>query len=363
MLVFSGEPGRTVPDGNGIHSPFTTALLKQLETPGQPAMMVFAGVAKVIEGSQKPWVRFDGSSASLLSFNEYPLIPSGSGGARTTTSTRVEEPAIMKPGDPPATLPQPERLTALDQGEPGRQQMIDLGQGATIALRYIPAGEFVMGSPPGEAERNPDEDQVEVTLTRHFWMAETELTQEQWQAVIAFNPSYFNGSNLPVENVGWDDIQNFLERLNAKNILPEGWEWALPTEAQWEYGCRAGTTTPFHFGSTLNGTEANCNGQQPYGTRSRGPSLEKTAPVGSYAANAWGLRDMSGNVWEWCQDWYAETLEGGTNPAGPRQGKYRVHRGGGYIHGGAGSRSADRGRNPPGFRNRAIGFRLVAVQE
>jgi formylglycine-generating enzyme required for sulfatase activity len=176
------------------------------------------------------------------------------------------------------------------------------------------------------------------------------------------NPSHFTGSTqLPVERVSWDDVQGFLGNLNRAGGLPAGWKWALPTEAQWEYACRAGTTTVFSFGDSLSSREANFNGDYPYGGASEGPYLEKTVGVGSYAANAWGLHDMHGNVWEWCADWYDKTLTGGADPDGPNTGVYRVIRGGSWGNYAANCRAASRNRNDPGHRSNYLGFRPALV--
>ncbi|MBQ2822638.1 MAG: formylglycine-generating enzyme family protein, partial [Thermoguttaceae bacterium] len=137
---------------------------------------------------------------------------------------------------------------------------------------------------------------------------------------------------------------------------------SLPTEAQWEYACRAGTTSAYSFGSSLNGREANCDGNYPYGTSTKGPYLEKTVPVKSYAPNAWGLYDMHGNVWEWCQDWYDEdyyTESPTSDPTGPNSGSFRVRRGGSWYDDAEDCRSAYRRCFVPGFRNNVLGFRIV----
>jgi formylglycine-generating enzyme required for sulfatase activity len=159
-----------------------------------------------------------------------------------------------------------------------------------------------------------------------------------------------------VEQVNWDDAVEFCGKLNAQESLPSGYHYALPTEAQWEYACRAGTTTPFHFGSTLNGTEANCSGSFPYGTEIKGARLQQTSIVGSYPPNAWGLHDMHGNVWEWCADWFGGRHVGGTDPTGSATGEDRVHRGGTWRTDATSCRAATRGRSPPGSRYGDYGF-------
>ena len=193
---------------------------------------------------------------------------------------------------------------------------------------------------------------------------ETELTQKQWKALMGENPSRFKGDDLPVEQISWNDCQELIEKLNAHSSKPSGWRFDLPTEAQWEYACRAGTETPFSWGSSLNGDKANCNGNYPYGTTTKGKYLEKTSPVGSYAANAWGIYDMHGNVWEWCKDWYDEDYyKGGamTDPEGPNAGLYRVNRGGGWNDDAGDCRSADRFGDGADWRCNGLGARLALV--
>jgi formylglycine-generating enzyme required for sulfatase activity len=192
-------------------------------------------------------------------------------------------------------------------------------------------------------------------------MGATEVTQAQWQKVMGNNPSEFKGDQLPVETVSWDQAVEFCKRLSE---MPEekkaGRKYRLPTEAEWEYACRAGTTTPFHFGSQLNGRQANCDGTKPYGTETKGPYLEKTSPVGTYPANAWGLYDMHGNVFEWCSDWNVNYSSGSvTDPSGPATGSRRVFRGGGWGLGANDCRSAHRDVFAPWDRDQILGFRVA----
>ena len=230
-----------------------------------------------------------------------------------------------------------------------------------IKLMRIPKGKFMMGSPETEKERFDHETQHEVTISQNFYMGATEVTQAQWQKVMGNEPSKFKGDELPVEKVGWDEAVDFCKRLSE---MPEekkaGRNYRLPTEAEWEYACRAGTTTPFHFGSQLNGRQANCNGSEPYGTNTKGSNLEKTTPVGNYPANAWGLHDMHGNVLEWCSDWYDEyPAVSLTNPSGPATGSGRVGRGGCWLIDAVYCRSASRNARAPSFRDDDLGFRVV----
>ena len=232
-----------------------------------------------------------------------------------------------------------------------------------ITFCWCPAGTFQMGSPKAEEERISEEALHEVTLTRGFWLAKYECTQTEWRAVIGSDPSEIKGDRLPVESVSWGDAQRYVAMLNEKVGLGRGWEFALPTEAQWEYGCRAGTRTPFSFGVECNGFNANCNGKAPYGTRYEGTWLEKTKVVGSYAPNPWGLCDMHGNVEEWCADWYRYGKEhirdGQLDPTGPSDGMHRLTRGGAWDDWAENCRSAERQRMAPDTRLGFIGFRLA----
>ena len=211
-----------------------------------------------------------------------------------------------------------------------------------------------MGSPKEEKERRDDEIQHKVTLTKGFYMGVQLVTQEQWQEVMGNNPSKFKGEkNLPVETVSWDDCQEFIKKLREKDKKP----YRLPTEAEWEYACRAGTTTPFHFGETISTDQANYNGNYIYGNGKKGVYREKTTPVGSFPANAWGLHDMHGNVWQWCQDWYGDYPQKDVvDPQGPEKGEYRVLRGGSWIYDPRYCRSAFRFGNEPGIRKTVLRF-------
>jgi formylglycine-generating enzyme len=225
-----------------------------------------------------------------------------------------------------------------------------------MKFAWIPPGSFMMGSPTEEWGRNLNEIQHKVTLSKGFYMGVHLVTQEQWQEIMDNNPSRFTGKkNLPVENVSWDDCQTFIKKLREKDKKP----YRLPTEAEWEYACRAGTTTPFHFGKAISTEQANYNGNYIYGNGREGMDRGKTTPVGSFPANVWGLHDMHGNVWQWCQDWYGEypqTFE--TDPQGPEKGEGRVLRGGSWVNYPEGCRSACRVKNEPGVRDKVCGFRL-----
>ena len=231
--------------------------------------------------------------------------------------------------------------------------------GVRQVLRWIPPGRFAMGSPQDEPGRFDDEIEHEVTLSRGFWLAETTVTQALWQAVTGGNPSHFKGDDaLPVDSVSWEDCQGFLERANA--LLTAGPRLRLPTEAQWEYACRAGTRTAFSFGDALDTDKANYDGNYPYNDGPQGEYRQRTLPVHAFSPNPWGLYQMHGNLWEWCGDWYGEYPAGPvTDPTGPRDGQGRVLRGGSWINYGRALRSAYRLRVTPDNRHRIIGLRLA----
>jgi formylglycine-generating enzyme len=233
-------------------------------------------------------------------------------------------------------------------------------RGVRQCLRWIARGEFMMGSPDSEAERWDDEIQHRVILTQGYWLADTVCTQALWQAVMVDNPSGFTGEDRPVENVSWDEAQRFIARLNE--LAPDG-GFRLPTEAEWEYACRAGTTTAFWFGDQVSPEQVNYNGDYPYAGGQTGLNRRETVAVKALPCNGWGLYQMHGNVWEWCQDWYgAYTPETVVDPTGPAEGERRVLRGGGWIGLGGLVRSAYRYRYDLGNRLVSFGFRLARGQ-
>ena len=222
---------------------------------------------------------------------------------------------------------------------------LDLGEGVTMKLNRIPAGNFVMGSPQTEQGRGKDEVQHLATISKPYYLGVYEVTQLQYMAVTGANPSSFAGLNNPVESVSWNDAAGFCDKLSAIT----GRNARLPTEAEWEYACRAGTATAYGTGDSLGPDQAN------YDRSGRG----RTMPVGSFPANALGLFDMHGNVWEWCADWYGTYPEEAVkDPKGPESGLSRVLRGGSWRSGADGCRSAKRLRGDPGDRY-GVGFRVA----
>ncbi len=220
---------------------------------------------------------------------------------------------------------------------------------------WIPPGNFMMGSAKEEKERKNDEIQHKVTLTKGFYMGIYTVTQEEWKELMGKNPSKFtDGKNLPVETVNWNECQEFIKKLQEKDKK----HYRLPTEAEWEYACRAGTKTPFYCGETISVDQANYNGNYVYGDGKKGVYREKTIPVGSFPANAWGLFDMHGNVWQWCQDSFSEYPKTEvTDPLGVT-GETRVMRGGSWIDNPLECRSAFRGGSRPLLRHNLVGFRI-----
>ncbi len=244
-------------------------------------------------------------------------------------------------------------------------------------LVFIPPGTFVMGSPAEEALRFPDETRHLVTISRGFWMGKYLVTQKDFMSVMGLNPSYFTpthgsseDSSRPVEQVTWNDATNYCALLTARDLaagrIPPHCVYRLPTESEWEYACRAGTTTAFYLGSRLSSGQANFLGRYEYDAtagqinNADGVSLQSTTPVGSYAANGWGIYDMIGNVWEWCQDFYGSyPKESVIDPQGPAQGSDHAVRGGDWGALGRFCRSAQRSGNIPAPTSRRVGFRVV----
>ncbi len=227
-----------------------------------------------------------------------------------------------------------------------------------MKLRLIPAGEFMMGSPATESDRKDDETQHRVSITKPFYLGVTEVTQEQYQEVMGTNPSEadrdeLKGPQNPVETVSWADAVEFCRKLSAMPAeKTAGHVYRLPTEAEWEYACRSGTTTAYSFGD-----DAPRLGD--YGWF-EGNSDSKTHPVGEKKPNAWGLYDMHGNVLEWCQDWYGDYPSGSaTDPTGATSGSLRVDRGGGWSPDAGSCRSAYRSWDTPVIRGNDLGFRVL----
>ncbi|MEM7697136.1 MAG: SUMF1/EgtB/PvdO family nonheme iron enzyme [Verrucomicrobiota bacterium] len=397
LLIFSAAAGKTAPDGQGENSPFTTAFSSALGEGGS-LMKIVTTTTQTLQ--RDFFVRFDDSSRSLVALNSTVIVPvaGGSGGGSAESAemaelrrriaemeaslAATETQSRTSPGD--RVVPDMGDVDGQDvvptvtkiEGEYGGGREMDGTQAGEVrsfgGIEMVwcpPTGEkgFLMGSPETEELRRNDEVQHLVILTKGFWLAKTECTQGQWESVMGSNPSYHEGSkNLPVENVNWDDVQKWLAAMNARQPLPGGWKWVLPTEAQWEYACRSGTETATAFGDSLSSLQANFAGDSPYGAAKAGPDLGKTVQVASYPGNRWGIHDMHGNVWEWCSDWQGGNYDqdGQRDPRGPARGSVRVYRGGGWLLSGEFCRSADRSGNIPGLqRYGGLGFRPALIAE
>ena len=277
------------------------------------------------------------------------LIGLVSGFAKVMVDNHREELRIAAEAKAKAEAERSELPKKIQVTTAGAQLNVLLTDALAQSFALVPSGSFTMGSSSNEEGASSDESQVEVTVSQSFWLAKTELTQAQWVAVMGSNPSEFKGLNLPVENVSWEDAQAFIAKLNEKQILPQGWKFALPSEAQWEYACRAGEKGPYSGGSLDEVGWYDGNG----GSRTHGVVQKKP--------NALGLYDMHGNVYEWCSDWYEYTLKGGIDPVGPASGDRRVGRGGSWYVDASRCRAAFRAGFVPGYRNYDLGLRPALV--
>jgi len=295
----------------------------------------------------------------------------------------IEEASETKNGTParPKSVPTPARgnqnqqgklfqfevVTVNDKGEithceqtRASCQTEDLGNGVTLEMVYIPKGTFMMGSPETEKQRSNDESPQHKVTVPTFFMGKYPVTQAQWQAVMGNNPSRFKGENRPVEQVSWHDAVKFCQQLFEKT----GQEYRLPSEAEWEYACRAGTTTPFYFGETITPDLVNYNGNYPYASAPKGVRRGQTTDVGSFPPNAFGLYDMHGNVWEWCADaWHDNYKEAPTDGSiwGNGNADCLSLRGGSWDYYASWMRSAYRNDWLATNRDAFLGFRVARL--
>ncbi|MBN3927491.1 MAG: formylglycine-generating enzyme family protein [Nostoc sp. NMS4] len=236
----------------------------------------------------------------------------------------------------------------------------DLGNGVTLEMVQIPGGTFIMGSPEGEAQRINNESPQHQVKVPGFFMGKYEITQAQYQAIMGNNPSNFKGEKRPVEQVSWNDAVEFCKKLSQKTRKT----YRLPSEAEWEYACRAGTKTPFYFGETITTDLVNYKGDYPYGSAPKGVYRQQTTDVGKFLPNSLGLYDMHGNVYEWCQDVYNDNYQGAPKDGSAwltgKDNNIKLLRGGSWIYDARICRSA--GRNKAArILSYVIGFRVVAV--
>jgi uncharacterized protein (TIGR02996 family) len=273
----------------------------------------------------------------------------------------------------------PERYAAL-LGAGVKPVVVEWTNSIGMRFALVPGGRFLMGSPEGELGRTDDERLHEVELTRPYWLGVLPVTQAQWKEVMGDNPAWFSvggkgkddvarldADHFPIESVSWEDAQAFLGRLTARAEEEKaGWAYRLPTEAEWEHACRAGADVKHPFclalpSLSLSSTQANFDGNYPYGGAPKGPYLERPSAAGGHEVNPFGLCDMHGNVWEWCSDWFGEyPAQLANDPLGPAGGSGRVLRGGGWLSVGRDCRAAERLDELPSDRSFYQGFRVAA---
>jgi formylglycine-generating enzyme required for sulfatase activity len=291
----------------------------------------------------------------------------------------TKQPAVIKPvlGTLIHLPPQPVQPVLSNFSAPtGASLAASFENALGMKFQLIPAGSFLMGSSDDDVREalasaklyrkdaklewfTDEQPQHRVTFGQPFYLGAHPVTQAQWRAVMGANPSHFKGDDLPVENVSWDDAHIFLIRLNRRN---DGWKYRLPSEAEWEYACRAGTTTPFSFGDTITPAQVNYDGNYPFFGAQKGEYRATTTPVGSFPPNAWGLHDMHGNVREWCQDVWHKNYTGAPNDGSAwEQGSdnQRVVRGGSWGDYAYFCRAAHRYRRAPGDRDDLVGVRVA----
>ena len=285
------------------------------------------------------------SIAAMLLLGGAPVRVSGQGGGRPATTPRpTPRPTLRSTPKPPRAPTPRQRPTA-----------------PKIEMVLIPAGTFMMGSPESEGKHISQEAPSHQVTVQSFYMGKYEVTQAQYQAVMGTNPSSFKGDNRPVDNVSWEDAVEFCRRLSQLT----GTKYRLPSEAEWEYSCRAGTTTPFSFGPGLSSEQANFDGSLPYGETEPSMYRRETTPVGSFSPNAFGLYDMHGNIMEWCQDLYHENYKGAPVDGSAWESGgiplSRVKRGGAWQSAANGCRSAYRVGDAQSYKGDTSGFRVVSA--
>jgi len=375
LIAFAASPGRKAAaflKDTDTNSPFTRFISEQMSTQGGDLFSIVNAASRMTkqrtEMRQVPHVELRGDASLITDYTIPAAVASNTAPPRLKPLAEImmdfkKSRETGKDGAPPA----PSKGSVLDRGETGTAVQVKLPGEIPMKFCFCAPGTFTMGSPASEKGRFPDEDQVQVTLSKGFWMAQTEVTQAQWEALMGSNPSQFKAPDQPVDSVSWADAQAFIARMNEKLMLASGWTYALPTEAQWEHACRAGTETAYSFGDddSVLFRHGNFAGNL-YAKLSldyHGPEGvgDRPVAVARHKANAWTIYDMHGNVWEWCADWYADKLAGGTDPTGPSSGSLHVLRGGAWSNDAAECRSAHRNWISQGHLLRGTGFRVAIV--
>jgi formylglycine-generating enzyme required for sulfatase activity len=392
LIAYATAPGSVASDGTGRNGAYTEALLKQLKQPGVEVLDLFRQVREsVYEASQKkqvPWTNESLIGKFYFQPGAPPAVAANSPTAAVTVDEKVLDlefwNAVKDSNDPQ------EYKDYLDKFPNGQFAAIARrraagGRGGNnnpapvkpptntrsaanqfgVEFVALPAGTFIMGSASGNADEKP---RRVVTLSQPFELGKYEVTQEQWQAAMGGNPSNFKDcAKCPVENVSWDDAQRFIAKLNASN---DGYKYRLPTEAEWEYAARAGTTGDYAGALDELGWYYENAGDKRLSDSAWSPDKaisnhNQTHPAGAKTANAWGLFDMHGNVWEWTQDWYdagyyAKAAK--TDPPGPPSGTERVARGGSWVLTAVNCRSSHRHHFAPNARYSSLGLRLARTR-
>ena len=372
LIVYATAPNTIARDDpNGENSLFTRRLLDALrDAPTLNVLEMLIRVRKQVmkdtNGKQVPWE--SGSLTDLFYFAEAAPTPQ-------PVPTETPTPQIVYVEVTPTPLPrQTSEVSETSEVSMPRSCWENATPGATckepttgMEFVYVPGGEFEMGCGKKEQSCGNDEKPRHNVKVDGFWIGKYEVTQAQWEAIMGNNPSYFKGADRPVEQVSWNDAQTFLQKLNA-TVETHGrasLQFRLPSEAEWEYAARAGTTTPFYFGETISTDQANYDGNYTYGNGKKGVYRQQTTDVGSFPNNAFGLYDMHGNVWEWVADTYHDNYNGAPNDGsiwgdlGDKKAK--VLRGGSWNFLPFDLRSATRDRGNPGYDNYYLGFRAVIV--
>jgi formylglycine-generating enzyme required for sulfatase activity len=356
FIMFSTAPGTVAADGERgkRNSPFAEAFLKYMDSPAilpVTASLISRETLRLTGGKQRPF-----QNGSIVSEIYYSLNPQFNQAAREQ--------------DRPETWMAVSATPAVGERSLAAQNAaVSAGPSLPDGFVRVPGGTFMMGSPESEGERVQDEKPHQAAVAG-FVMGKYELTQGEYRDLMGVNPSYFRGDNLPVEQVSWFDAIAYCNALSLKEgLVPAytvngntvSWDrssggYRLPTEAEWEYACRAGTSTPFSTGNIITTDQANFNGDIPHANNPRGRSRDRTTAVGSFPPNPWGLYDMHGNVYEWCWDWYGEYSG---DAAAEKTGTARVVRGGSWRGSAFWIRSAFRDSYNPSSRSELLGFRVV----